>query len=137
MKRVNLNLQAVLGRMSLMTVLINPSVARAIARGGYSKPDVKRYFFERSRVAIGEIGFECRSGHCAGAGTTIRELIESGWDTPKEWADLAPTDTVPAMGYPGLIEVVVRGDPNRNKAMTLHSVYNRPVARKIGQKRLP
>lgn len=133
-KRVNLNLQAVFGRMSMMTVLINPSVAHVIARGGYSKRDVKQYFFERSRVTIGEIGFECRYGHCAGASATIRELIESGWDTPKDWVDRRPEETVPVMGYPGLIDIIVCGDRNRNKAMTLHSIYNRPVTKEI---RLP
>jgi hypothetical protein len=82
-------------------------------------------------VAIGEIGFECRYGHCAGASATIRELIESGWDTPKDWVDRRPEETVPVMGYPGLIDIIVCGDRNRNKAMTLHSIYNRPVTKEI------
>lgn len=130
-KRVNLSAQAAFGEMSMMTVLINPSVAQAIGGMGFSKRDVMRYLFENSRVAIEAISFESRYGHVVGRGATIREMIQFGWNAPKEWADLGPSETVPVMGYPGLIEVVVCGDPNRNKAMTMHSVYNRPVTREV------
>ncbi len=130
-KHVNLNIQATLGLRSMMTVLINPSVAQAIARAGYTRRDVQRYLHEHSRVAIGEISFESRYGYCAGGSATIRDLIALGWATPPEWAELPPDATVPVMVHPDLIDVVVCGDRNRNKAMALYSVYNRPVTRRI------
>lgn len=122
------------GPVQMMTVLITPSVAKAIAAAGYSKKDVLRYFFERSRVTIRELSFEVKYGWGTGAGVTLPQVVEEGWGMPKEWANLAPEETVPVMGYPETIHVVVCGDLTRNKAMTLHGVYNRPSTKEI---RLP
>lgn len=130
-KHVNLNIQCLCGRLSMMTVLISPSVARGIAHGGYSKKDVERYLFENSRVTIEEISFESKYGNAVGGSQTIRGLIEIGWDTPKEWADLEPDVAVPAMAYPNLTHIVVCGDPNRNKAMALYTCYNNPTTKEV------
>jgi hypothetical protein len=134
-KHINLSVACVMGKYAMMTVLINPSVAQAIARRGYSKQDVEQYLFENSRVNIREISFESKYGNCSGTSQTIRSLQEANWETPKEWADLEGQDVmVPAMPYPGMIHVVVCGDPTRNKAMTLYGAYNRPTIKEI---RLP
>ncbi len=122
------------GPVQMMTVLITPSVAKAIAAGGYSKPEVLKYFFEHSRVTIRELSFEVKYGWGTGAGVTLSQVVEEGWGMPKEWANLRPEETVPVMGYPETIHVVVCGDLTRNKAMTLHGVYNRPSTKEI---RLP
>lgn len=122
------------GHVQMMTVLITPSVAKAIAGGGYSKQDVLKYFFENSRVTARELSFEVKYGWGTGAGVTLSQVVEEGWGMPKEWANLRPEDTVPVMAYPETIQVVVCGDLTRNKAMTLHGVYNRPSTKEI---RLP
>jgi len=117
--------------LQMMTVLINPSVAQGIAGGGYSKQDAEKYLSDHSRVTIEEVNFETRYGNADGGYQTVRGLIDVGWNTPKEWADLSPSDSVPAMGYPGLVHIVVCGDPTRNKAMTLYTAYNRPTIKEI------
>jgi hypothetical protein len=122
------------GPVQMMTVLITPSVAKAIAGAGYSKRDVLKYFFEHSRVTARELSFEVKYGWGTGAGVTLAQVVEEGWGMPKEWAKLGPDDTVPVMAYPETIHAVVCGDLTRNKAMTLHGVYNRPSTKEI---RLP
>ncbi|MFC1965646.1 hypothetical protein ACFLWI_01675 [Chloroflexota bacterium] len=121
----------VFGHMQMATVVINPSVAQAIAHGGYSKQDVEKYLFENSRATIEEVNLELKYGDGTGSGTTIAKQIELGF-TPKEWLDRRRSDdTVTAILYPGLIHIVVCGDPVRNKAMVLHSVYTRPTTKEI------
>jgi hypothetical protein len=50
-------------------------------------------------------------------------IAEGHHDIPKEWEFLEPDDTVPAMGHPGLIHIMVCGGPDRNKVMALYSCY--------------
>ena len=119
------------GPLQMMTVLITPSVAEAIARGGYSKEAVNRYLFEHSRVSIGEISFVLKHGYALGGSETIRSLIEKGSGIPKEWGNLGPEDMVPVLAYPGVVRVVVCGDRTRNKVMALHAAYVRPTTKEI------
>ncbi len=132
-KHVNLSIQTLFGELTMCTVVINPSVAQNIARGGYSKKDAEKYLFENSRVKIGEISFESKYGNAEGGFQTIRGLMAKDWDTPKDWADLEdqPDVTVPVMAYPGLTHIVVCGDRTRNKAMVLYTCYNRPTTKEI------
>jgi hypothetical protein len=131
-KHINLNIVCLQGHLQMMTVLITPSVAQGIARGGYSKQEAERYFYENSRVTIEEVSFESKYGNAGGGFQTIRGLRDLEWNTPKDWADLEGQDvTVPAMGFPGLIHIVVCGDRTRNKAMTLYTAYNRPTTKEI------
>jgi len=134
-RHIVLHIQMVFGKMAMCTVIINPSVAQGIARGGYSKKDAEQYLFENSRVTIGEISFECKYGFGNGGSQTICSLaaIEGRTGSLKEWADLEdqPDVTVPAMGYPGLTHIAVCGDPVRNKAMVFYTCYSRPTTKEI------
>ena len=130
-KHINLNIVCLQGHLQMMTVLINPSVAQGIAGGGYSKQAAEKYLDENSRVTIADVAFENRYGNADGGFQTIRGLIDVGWNTPKQWADLSPDTSVPALGYPNMVHIVVCGDPTRNKAMTLSGAYNRPTIREI------
>lgn len=130
-RHVNLMTMCQFGHLQMMTVLITPSVAKVISDSGYSKQDVRRYFFENSRITIEELSFELKHGWGTGPGISLSGVIEEQWDMPEEWATLRPEDTVPAMAYPETIHVVVCGDVTRNKAMTLHGVYNRPSTKEI------
>lgn len=112
------------GRRMEMTVLINPSVARIIAHGGYSQEDAEAYLFEHSRIPRQALDFACEYCDGGNVGRTVRQMIaEEHHGLPKEWADMSPTDTVPAMGLSGLIHIMVCGDPDRNKVMALYSDY--------------
>ena len=125
-----------LTKMAMCTVIINPSVAQGIARGGYSKKDAEQYLFENSRVTIREISFEFKYGNPLGGSQTIRSLAATEGASLKEWKECAdledqPDVTVPAMGYPGLTHIVVCGDRVRNKAMVFYTCYNRPTTKEI------
>ena len=115
----------------MATVLITPPVAQLIARAGYSKQDVENYFFENSRVSIRDLNLLLKHGYCCGPTETIRGMIDKKLGIPEEWGDLGPDDTVPALGYPGVIKIAVCGDRTRNKTMALHASYVRPVTREI------
>ena len=103
-------------------------------RSTYSKIDAEKYLYENSRVTIGQITFESQYGYPGGGSHTIRDLAANRGIIMQEWADLEdkPETTVPIMGFPGLIHIVVTGDPYRNKAMVFYTVYNRPITREIG-----
>ena len=130
-KHVNLNIVCLQGHLQMMTVLINPSVAQRIAEGGYSKQAAEKYLDENSRVKIEDVAFETRYGNADGGFQTIRGLIDVGWNTPRQWAERSPSDSVPALGYPDMVHIVVCGDPTRNKAMTLSGAYTRPAIKEI------
>lgn len=115
----------------MTTVLITPPVAQLIARGGYSKQDVQKYFFENSRISIREIELLLKHGYCCGETETIRGMIKNATGIPEEWGNLGPDDMVPALGYPGVISIAVCGDRSRNKTMALCSSYVKPVTREI------
>jgi hypothetical protein len=132
-RHVNFAIQMEFGKMSMCTVVINPSVAKGIAQGGYSKKDAEKYLFENAKAPIGEISFECKCGYAGGGSHTIRGLEALRGIVIKEWADLEdqPDVMVPVMGYPGLIHIVVCGDRFRNKGMVFYTVYNRPTTKEI------
>jgi hypothetical protein len=121
----------ILGHLQMMTLLMTPNVADAIARGGYSKQDVAEYLYDKSRVTIEEINFLLKYGYATGGTETIKGLIEKGASIPRDWGELGPKDTVPVLGYPGVVHIAVCGDPSRNKVLALHTAYNRPVTKKI------
>jgi hypothetical protein len=118
----------------MLTVLITPSVARALADGGYTKQDVKKYLFENSRVSIRHIDLALKYGYAWGESQTISGLINMKLGPPEEWRDLGPDAMVPILIYPDVVNIAVCGDPSRNKSMALHAAYVKPVTREI---RLP
>jgi hypothetical protein len=133
-KRVDLSAQVFFGKFTMCTVVMNPSVAQGIAQGGYSKKDAEQYLFENSRVTIGEINFELKYGNVGGGFETMSNLRKKFASTiVNEWCDLEdqPNATVPAMGFPNLIRIVICGDPTRNKAMVLYTTYNNPTTKEI------
>lgn len=115
----------------MLTVLITPSVARALADGGYTKQDVKKYLFENSRVSISHIDLALKYGYAWGESQTIGGLIKMKLGPPEEWRDLGPDEMVKILIYPEVVNIAVCGDPSRNKTMALHAAYVKPVTREI------
>jgi hypothetical protein len=130
-KRINLWGPLMHKDSQMMTVLMTPPVAQLIARGGYSKQDVEKYFFENTRVSISHLDLALKHGYCCGETETIRGLIEKEMGIPEEWGDLGPDDTVPVLAFPGVINIAVCGDRTRNKTMALHAAYVKPVTKEI------
>jgi len=126
------HMMLVFGPRQGMSVLINPSVAQVIARAGYSQEDVEAYLFENSRITKRDMDFALQYCDGGGVGRTVKMMATELFSfIPKEWVDLKPDDTVPSMGHPGLIHVSVCGDPDRNKAMALYSLYISPQTKQV------
>ena len=82
-------------------------------------------FLGIAHAAMGQHG-----GFCCGETETIKGLVEQGM-IPLAWAKLGPDDTVPALIYPHVINIVVCGDRTRNKTQALHAAYVKPVTKEI------
>lgn len=132
--QVSLVISSRFGHVQMATVLISPTVAQALARGGYAKADVEAYLFKNSTVPMAELNFRLKYGDTSSAGETVQGLIERSWITPREWATLGPDEMIPVMASPGTIHVVVCGDRSRNKVMVLYTGYTRPATKEV---RLP
>jgi hypothetical protein len=114
----------------MLMLLITAPVAQVLAEGGYSKADVAQYVFEHTRYTIRDIELILKHGFCCGETETIKGLVEQGM-IPPAWAKLGPDDTVPALIYPHVINIVVCGDRTRNKTQALHAAYVKPVTKEI------
>jgi hypothetical protein len=115
------------GFRNMITFLLAPPVAKALADAGYSKQDVREYVFQNAKVPLRELEFFLRYGHAEGF--TIRDYVEMGL-YPEEYL-VEPDDMVRVLQSPDVVHIVVCGDPGRNRIMTLWSGYVQPVSRRI------
>ena len=116
---------------NLVTLLLSPSVAGSLAREGYTKADIRAYLYENARVPLREIEWMLKYGLVNAS--TLREAVESGL-YPEEFLG-GPDDMVRLLPGPDqVVEIVVCGDPGRNRIMTLWSGYVQPSIKEI---RLP
>ena len=94
-------------------------MAKALAAGGLSKAAIKDYVWRNARVPLRELEWELRYG--LAEVHTVREKVELGLFT-KDF-DVGSDDTVPIIPSPDLINLVVCGDPGRNRIKTFDSGY--------------
>lgn len=111
----------------MITLLISPSIARALAAAGYSKQDVMRQVYEKSRMPLREFDWVLKN--TAIMRTTARERAAAGV-FPKEFMG-APDDLVRVLSSPDLLSLVVCGDPNRNRVMVLEGGHTRPTTKPV------
>ncbi|MBI2906704.1 MAG: hypothetical protein HYX92_03490 [Chloroflexi bacterium] len=115
------------GARNNVAVLITLCTAKVLADAGYSKRDVAQYLWENTRITVAEANAIMQN--FTSFGLTIHDLVKEG--TLPEWFDVAPDETIPLFASVEPIDVVVCGDPNKDKLMSLWANYNRPVTRKI------
>ena len=115
------------GFRNMVTVLMAPPVARTLAEAGYTKQDIKQYLYENAKAPAGEIGWGLTYGHPEAF--TIRDYVDLGI-YPEEYL-VDPKELVRVLPSPDILHIVVCGDPDRNRIMTLWSGYVQPVTRKI------
>lgn len=98
-------------------LVLSPILAETIARSGYSKRDVQRYFFEHARIPARK--FEQYIGkytHFIPDNRTLVDLVNMG-KAPREFAASDdPNRMVPIVGKPGDFLIAVSGDPLRTNA---------------------
>ncbi|MBX3651655.1 MAG: hypothetical protein KF771_09805 [Burkholderiales bacterium] len=111
----------------MITLLISPSVAKSLAAAGYTKQDVIRLVYEKSRMPLREFDWVLK--YTAIMRTTARERAEAGV-FPKEFMG-EPDDIVRILSSPDVLTVVVCGDPHRNRVMVLEGGHTRPTTKPI------
>jgi len=115
------------GFRNMITFLLAPPIAKALAGAGYSKQDIRDYVYEHARVPYRELEFLIEYGHSEAF--KIPDMVERGL-MPKEYL-VKPDDLVRVLPSPDVINIVVCGDPDRNRAMVLWGGYVSPVTKKI------
>ena len=115
------------GFRDMIMIMIAPPIARSLAEAGYSKQMIREYLYEHARVPFRELEFLLKYGHSEAF--TIRDAVDRGLYPPEYL--VGPDDPVRVLPGPEVINIVVCGDPNRNRAMVLWGGYVNPVTRKM------
>jgi hypothetical protein len=115
------------GFRNMVTLLLAPPVAKTLAAAGYSKHDIKDYLYENARAPVGEIGWGLTYGHPEAF--TVEDYVKLGI-YPEEYM-VEPDELVRVLPSPDVLHIVVCGDPDRNRIMTLWSGYVQPVTKQI------
>jgi len=111
----------------MITFLIAPPVAKALASAGYSKQKIREHVYERARVPYKELEFLIEYGHSEAF--KIPDMVQRGL-LPKEYL-VDENELVRVLPSPDVINIVVCGDPDRNRVMVLWGGYVSPVTKKI------
>jgi hypothetical protein len=115
------------GFQNMITVLLAPPVAKSLASAGYSKQKIREYLYEHARVTYKELEFVLKYGHSEAF--TIPDAVKRGI-YPEEYLG-SEDKLVRVVPSPDVINIVVCGDPNRNRVMVLWGGYVNPVTRKV------
>lgn len=115
------------GFRNMITFLIAPPVAKALASAGYTKQMIREYVYEHARVPYRELEFLIEYGHSEAF--KIPDMVARGL-MPPEYL-VKPDDLVRVLPSPDVINIVVCGDPDRNRLMVLWGGYVSPVTHQI------
>lgn len=115
------------GFQNMITFLIAPPVAKALAAAGFTKQKIREYVYEHARVTRRELEFLIEYGHSEAF--KFPDMVERGL-LPKEYL-VKPDELVRVLPSPDVIHIAVCGDPDRNRLMVLWGGYIKPVTKKI------
>ena len=115
------------GFRNMVTLLIAPPVAKTLAEAGFTKQSLKEYLYEHAKAPVSEINWGLKYGHPEAF--TVKDYVEMGI-YPEEYL-VEPDELVRVLPSPETLHIVVCGDPDRNRIMTLWSGYVQPVTKKI------
>ena len=115
------------GFQNMITFMIAPPVARALAAAGYTKQKIRDYVYEHARVQRRELEFLIEFGHSEAF--KFPDMVERGLLPENYLVDA--TELVRVLPSADVINIVVCGDPDRNRLMVLWGGYITPVSKKI------
>lgn len=115
------------GFRNMITFLLAPPVAKALASAGYSKQMIREHVYEHARVTYKELEFLIEYGHSEAF--KIPDMVERGL-LPQDYR-AKENEMVRVLPSPDVINIVVCGDPDRNRAMVLWGGYVSPVTKRI------
>ncbi len=115
------------GFRDMIMIMLAPPIARSLAEAGYTRQTIREYLYEHARVPFRELEFLLKYGHSEAF--TIKDAVERGI-YPEEYL-VGPDERIRVLPSPDVINIVVCGDPNRNRAMVLWGGYVNPVTRRM------
>lgn len=102
-------------------IVLGPQHARIVAKGGYSKADVKRFIYEHARLPVSKHSQENFEKVCQVT-------------APKWYCNLAPEALIPIAESRDDIVVVVSGGPGSHSLFIPQQVYVRSVTKAVTRK---
>jgi hypothetical protein len=115
------------GFQNMITFLLAPPIAKALADAGHTKQSIREYVYEHARVPRRELEFLITYGHSEAF--KFEDMVARGL-LPQEYL-VGQDDMVRVLPSADVIHIVVCGDPDRNRAMVLWGGYVKPVTKKI------
>ena len=112
-------------------IVISPSVAKVIARGGWTKDDVRQYLYENVKTEAGLA--EKLMWQIGPSAFSFCGAVDKGM-APKEFCESTdPNRMVPVFLRPDWIGIVISGDPGRNqsKGYVQNHGQGPPVSKRI------
>ena len=119
------------GFRNMITIMLAPPVAKSLASEGYSKQRIREYLYEHAQVSYRELEFLLKYGHSEAF--TIPDAVERGI-YPREYLG-RENGLLQVLPGPEVINIVVCGDPHRNRAMVLWGGYVNPVTKRAEVRR--
>ena len=113
---------------ALVTIAMSATLARSLAAAGYSKQAVKEWLYENTRMPLREFEWVNRYT-TAKDRTTPRQKAQAGVFSAEYAGE--PEDNVRLLAGPEMLHIVVCGDPNRNRLMTLEGGHADPTVKAI------
>ena len=112
----------------MITMLLSASMAKSLANAGYTKQAVKEYLYQNARLPLREFEWITRYT-TAKERSSVRDKAKAGI-FPAEY-DGAPDDMVRLLSGPDIVHIIVCGDPNRNRIMSLEGGHADPTTKQI------
>jgi len=104
-------------------LILTPLISGIIARGGYSKRDVRKYLFENARIPA-----STADKLCIMRGKTVCEVVEKGM-LPESFCETTdPNRMLPVVHCADEFLIVVSGDPMRNRSVVTFQPCTQGVA---------
>ena len=115
-------------------LLLTPILAETIAKGGWSRGDLKRWLFENARLPASK--FEAYMGEYTNlvpGRRTLAEMVDAGKAPPVFAESDDPERMVPLVCEPDDLLVAVTGDPLRTNAYVFahNGMLGYPVAKGV------
>ena len=112
--------------------VISPIVAATIAKAGWSKADVKKFFYDHARVPAWEFERQLRDWNIRGV-WDLKDDVTAGRIPKAFYESDDPNRLVPIVWEPADFMIAVGGDPLRNNAYVFahNGFLGYPVGKKI------
>lgn len=112
-------------------LVMSPSIAKGIAREGWTKADIGNYLYETVKMPAHRT--EEYAQQCGLTDFNLRKLVEEGTIPQAYYQSADPNRLIPVFVRPDWIGIVIAGDPDRNqvRGYVNNHAQGVPVSKKI------